>query len=126
VGIGQFGYAPDGVRRLFRTPSADELAERHIVAIYQRHWHERSDANYLTAAIVRPPEGGFIVIGVDNRFAYSVSEHETLEAARTQVIEWVGEAREVTARRDLVPQSVWLRLRTVILTGDPEVDPPLM
>ena len=115
------------MRHLFRTRDPDELVEREIVAIYQRHWHgERGDANYLTAAILRPPEGGFIVIGVDGEFrgACSITGHETLEAARTQVIEWVGEPREVTSERGLVPKSVWLRLRTIILTGDPEVDPP--
>lgn len=115
------------MRHLFRTPSTDELADRQIVAVYQRHWHgARGDANYLTAAILRPPEGGFIVVGVDGEFrgAYSITSHATLEAARTQAIEWVGEPREVTSDRALVPKSVWLRLRTIILTGDPDVDPP--
>ena len=115
------------MRHLFRTPNPNELAERQIVAIYQRHRHgKRGDADYLTAAIVRPPEGRFIVVGVDGEFrgGHSITAHETLEAARTQVIEWVGEPREVTSERGLVPQSVWLRLRTIILTGDPNVDPP--
>lgn len=112
-------------RKQAKTP--DDVAREAIIALYQRFWHEEGQQEYLTAVIVKDSEG-FKVIAVDGEFrgAYSITGHETLEEAREAVIAWVGEPREVGVRSGLVPQTIWLKLRTIILTGDAESDPPFM